>query len=101
MRDLRRRQDLDHSVVALDQLMLVARRRGEHREDRSAHPTRAHPRDVEVTVGPAVGEEVMVVAGERVVVAVEDGDHCSTTAAGAPSSTAGSPSMLCSFFSRW
>ena len=55
--DLRRRQDLDHSVVALDHLMLVARRRREHREDRAAHPTRAHPRDVEVAVRPAVGEE--------------------------------------------
>ena len=101
MLDLRRRQDLDHSVVALDHPMLVARRRSEHREDRAAHPARTHPRDVEVAVWTAVGEEVVVVAGERVVVAVEDGDHCSTAAAGASSSTAGRPSMLCPFFSRW
>jgi hypothetical protein len=53
-----------------------------------------------VAVWAAVGEEVVVVARERVVVAVEDGDHCSTAAAGTSSSTAGRPSMLCPFFSR-
>ena len=63
---------LEHSVVARDLDVVAAPGVGEHREDRAADPARSHPRDVEVAVRPALGDQRVVLARERIVVSVED-----------------------------
>ena len=52
-------------------------------------------------VGLTLAEVGVIGAGERVVVAVEDRRHGAQRTVTSGSSTAGSPSMLCEFSSRW
>ena len=50
---------------------------------------------------PAVRDLRVIVLGEGIVVPVEDRRHGSYSVTGNGRSTAGSPSMLWAFFSRW
>jgi hypothetical protein len=54
-----------------------------------------------VTLGAAGGQPRMAGAGQRIVVAIEDREHPSAQTVAGGNSTAGSPSMLRAFFSRW
>jgi hypothetical protein len=100
--DRRRRLELDHTVVARHLVLpAAARRSGEHREDPPAHATGAHPRKVEMTVRPALCDQRVIVGGEDVVVPVEHGRHGCHSGTVKGRSTAGRPSMLVEFFSRW
>ena len=71
-----RRGELDvHAAVAVEVDVLGAGRGREQREDAAREAARAGARKVEVTALAAGGEVVRVLARERVVVAVEDGDN--------------------------
>ena len=56
VRHRRRELDLEYAIVALDLLpVIVARGRREDGEDRASDSPFAHPGQIEVTLGPAVG----------------------------------------------
>ena len=94
--------ELDHPVVTrhLDLARAPVRAR-EHGKDRPAYAAGAHPRQVEVPAVAPASEQRMVLAGQRVVVPVENRYHGATRTPSAGRSTAGRPSMLTAFFSRW
>jgi hypothetical protein len=50
---------------------------------------------------PPDREQRMIIAGQGIVVPVEDRQHEGYSVTGTGRSTAGSPSMLAAFFSRW
>jgi hypothetical protein len=67
---------LDHAVVSRNlRVRFTFHGRREHREDPTAHASRPHPGEVEMAVRPAVDDPRVILAGEHVVVAVEDGLH--------------------------
>jgi hypothetical protein len=55
--------------------VVAARRGGEDREHPAADAAGAHPGEIEVAAAAARDEAPVVVARERVVVAVEDAEH--------------------------
>jgi hypothetical protein len=73
--DRRRERHVEAPVGRRLERRVVARRVGEQREDAARQAARPRPRQVEVAAGPARDEAVRVLAGEDVVVAVEDRDR--------------------------
>jgi hypothetical protein len=73
--DRRRELDLHAAAVGVEVDVLGARRRREQGEDPARQAARAGAREVDVPAVAAGGEVGRVLAGDRVVVAVEDGDH--------------------------
>src|SRR6185312_8944893 len=66
-----------HASVGSDRevRLVLAGGRREQREDPAGEAAGAGPREIEMALGTAAGEVGRVVAGEGVVVTVEDGDH--------------------------
>jgi hypothetical protein len=58
---------------------VVLVRRAEDGEDRAAHASGLHPRDIEMTVVTARSERLVTVRSQRVVVSVEYGQHRTST----------------------